>query len=469
MKNPLVAIKQGIASLFKANTFSHVDDRGWYTLFDFKTGAWQQDLQINRDNVLSQSAVFSCVTLIASDIGKLRLSLKEMNQNGIWQPVAIPSFTPVLKKPNHYQTRQQFIEQWATSKLTWGNTYVLKQRDARNVVTALYILHPEHVKPLVADNGDVFYEIQEDDLSRVFGYKPAIPASEIIHDRFNCLFHPLVGLSPIFASGLAATQGLAIQKNSAKFFENMSRPSGILSAPAAISDETALRLKEHWEKNFTQDNIGKIAVLGDGLKYEAMAINPIDAQMVQQLQMSGEQVCSTYHVPAFMAGVGALPSYDNIENLTQAYYGQCLQSHLEAIEALLDEGLGLDKVTGKIIGVEFELDDLFRMDSLKRIEVLEKGVRSAIFSPNEARAKLNMMPVEGGQTPYLQQQNYSLEALAKRDATDDPFLQNNGNNRVADNSSDNNDSSDDSESDDDIQEMTMALLNSIKKGLSHEV
>jgi phage portal protein BeeE len=169
-----------------------------------------------------------------------------------------------------------------------------------------------------------------------------------------------------------------------------------------------------------------------------------------------------------MVGVGELPSYDNIENLTQGYYGQCLQSHIESIEVLLDEGLSLDVVKSKTIGVEFELEDLFKMDGLKRIEMLSKGVSSAIYSPNEARKKLNMTPKEGGNSPYLQQQNYSLEALAKRDAND-PFLQNNAPNSLDANSTNDSSNDSDSESDDDIQEMTLSLLNSIKKGLSHEV
>jgi phage portal protein BeeE len=29
-----------------------------------------------------------------------------------------------------------------------------------------------------------------------------VPAREIIHDRFNCLFHPLVGISPLYAAAL---------------------------------------------------------------------------------------------------------------------------------------------------------------------------------------------------------------------------------------------------------------------------
>jgi phage portal protein BeeE len=48
-------------------------------------------------------------------------------------------------------------------------------------------------------------------------------------------------------------------------------------------------------------------------------------------------------------------------------------------------------------------------------------VKGGVMSPDEGRAKFNLGPVPGGNTPYLQQQNYSLAALAKRDAQEDPF------------------------------------------------
>jgi phage portal protein BeeE len=48
-------------------------------------------------------------------------------------------------------------------------------------------------------------------------------------------------------------------------------------------------------------------------------------------------------------------------------------------------------------------------------------VGGAIYSPDEARARFDKKPVPGGNSPYLQQQNYSLAALAKRDAQADPF------------------------------------------------
>jgi len=421
--NALQLIKRAVSGMMRkaAPTLSPVSDRGWFMLHDYKPGAWQADIQMSPESVLANWALYSCVSLIASDIGKLSVKLMQEDRE-IYREVDVPAFSPVLRKPNHFQTMQKFIESWVLSKLTRGNAYVLKVRDARGVVVALYVLDPTLVTPLVATNGAIYYQLQNDNLSGIFESMPAVPASEIIHDTGPTLFHPLVGVSPIFACGLAATQGLKIQQNSAKFFENMSRPSGMLTAPAQISDATALRLKTEWEKNFSGDNIGKVAVLGDGLTYEAMTVNPIDAELVAQLRMSAEMVCSTFHVPPFKIGAGAIPQGQKVEDLNQIYYSDCLQAHMEAIEALLEEGLGLDKrKDGVKYCVEFDLDDLLKMDSATMIDALNKSVSGGWMAPDEARARRNLPPVTGGATPYLQQQNYSLAALAKRDAQADPF------------------------------------------------
>lgn len=395
---------------------------GWLPIIrESFAGAWQRNITINRDTVLSNHAVFACQTLIASDISKLRIKLVGKDSNGIWSETSNPAFSPVLRKPNKYQNRIQFVEGWVLSKLQRGNTYVLKERDERNVVKRLHVLDPTLVQVLISDQGDVFYQLSND---RVVGIEETltVPASEIIHDRFNCLFHPLVGISPIFANGLAAMQGVAIQNNSTKFFQNNSQPGGILSAPTTIKQETADRLKAYWEANYTGDNAGKIAVLGDGLKYEAMAVTAHDAQLVDQLKWTAEVICSTYHVPPYKIGVGQMPSYNNIQSLNVEYYSQCLQSLIEAIELCLDEGLGIgDGVTtnGSTFGTEFDVENLLRMDAATQMDVLDKS--KGILSPNEQRAKLDRGPVAGGESPMLQQQNYSLAALAKRDAKEDPF------------------------------------------------
>jgi HK97 family phage portal protein len=394
------------------------DSRGgwWPVIRESFTGAWQKNISVRNDTVLSNAAVYACVTLIASDIAKIGLKLVQKDAvTGIWSETSAPAFSPVLRKPNRYQTRSKFIEQWLISKLVHGNAYILLERDQRQIVVAMYVLHPMRVKPLVAPDGSVLYALQQDTLSGIEDDQIVVPASEIIHDTMVPLFHPLCGVSPIFACGMAAMQGLAIQQNSTKFFQNGSNPGGILTAPGLIAKDTAARLKEYWDQNFTGANVGRVAVLGDGLKYEAMSVNAVDAQLIEQLKWSAEQVCSAYHVPAYMIGVGPPPSYNNIEALNQQYYSQCLQSLIESLEACIDEGLGLVDVVGKTYGSEFDLDDLLRMDTATKVKTYGDAVRGALMSPNEARAKFDLPEVDGGGTPYLQEQNWPLRLLADRE------------------------------------------------------
>lgn len=395
------------------------ENRGgwWPVIRESFTGAWQSNVTVDQNTVLSYHAVYSCMTLIASDISKLRIKLVEQTEGGIWQEVESNAFSPVLRKPNRFQNRIQFMESWVLSKLTRGNTYVLKVRDSRSVVVALYVLDPTRVKPLVADDGSVFHELNTDNMAAI-GEQVTVPASEIIHDRFNCLFHPLIGTSPIYAAGVAATQGLAIQNNSTRLFSNQSRPGGMLTAPGAIGDDTAKRLKEYWETNFTGENYGKIAVAGDGLKFESIGINAVDSQLIEQLKWTAEVVCSTFHVPPYKIGVGQMPTYSNIQSLNVEYYSQCLQGLIESAELCLDEGLGL---VDKKYGTEFDIENLLRMDTVTQMSSLKEAVSAGVMSPNEARKRLDLPPAKGGESPMIQQQNYSLEALAKRDSKEDPF------------------------------------------------
>nr|CAD6417789.1 phage portal protein [Rhizobium sp. Q54] len=394
----------------REKALSPVGERGWHRILESFSGAWQRNVEVNYDSVLSNHADFACRTLIASDIAKLRVKLVQKDSDGIWNEVNNPAYSPVLRKPNRYQNRIQFFESWVLSKLQRGNTYVMKQRDGRGVVTGLYVLDPTLVTVLVADSGDVFYELRTDHLAGLTE-RVVVPAREIIHDRFNCMFHPLVGISPIFASGLAAMQGLSIQNDSTLFFQNGAQPGGVLTAPGAISDDTAKRLKEYWDSNFSGKNAGKVAVLGDGLDYKAMKAKAVDSQLIEQLKWSAEVVCGVYHVPTFMIGVGQEPNYNNVQNLTIRYYSQCLQKLIEDLEACLDEGLGMDGIT---IGVEFDVDDLLRMDAQTQMDVLEKS--KGKMTVNEQRKRLNLKPVTGGDTVYLQEQDHSLEWLSRRDA-----------------------------------------------------
>lgn len=377
-------------------------------------GAWQNNDEWTVDTVVSHPTVYSCLTLIANDIGKMPHKLVEKDEEGIWTEVNANSpYWPVLRRPNRYQNHIQFKQWWIMSKLLRGNTYAIKQRDNRGIVTALYILDPCRVQVLVSESGDVFYQLSQDNLTGVTETSVTVPASEIIHDRMNCLFHPLVGTSPLFAAGVVANIGLKIINNTAWFFGNNSNPGGILIAPGSISPENAQRVKALWETNYGGvENAGKIAVLGDGMKFEPMRMSAVDSQMIQILEWTDSKICSVFHVPAYKVGVGTEPTYSNVEARNQDYYTQCLQSPIEEYEACMDEGLGLDGYTR---GIELDIEVLIRMDTAAQVAVLTQEVKGGLASINEGRFQRGRRPVEGGDSIWMQQQDTSLAALAERD------------------------------------------------------
>lgn len=411
--------KAAVAPMSSANTPGLTSGgRGWWPVVrEAFPGAWQRNIETPLVDVLSHPTVFACINLIASDIAKMRLQLVQEHENDVWVPVENPAFSPVIRTPNGYQTQQQFWESWLISLLTNGNTYSLLHRDLRDVVIRTTILDPWRVRPLVSPDGSVFYQLQSDDLAGV-PQSPVggvvVPASEIMHDRYKTLFSQLVGVPPLYAAGLPAWLGLKIHTNSSHFFENQSRPGGILTAPGAISQDTLDRLKEYWQDNFTGTKAGNLAIVGDGLKYEAMEQPADSSQLSEQWMAASQAIANAFKVPFYLVG-GPMPTYNNIQAQTVQYFTQCLQPLVTNAEQVLEKGLGLspDKIGGVRYGVQFNVNDLLWMDSSTMIDVIQKGIAAGVMTPNEGRAQINLEDVEGGNTPYLQQQYIPLSVAAQ--------------------------------------------------------
>ncbi|MEX0180024.1 MULTISPECIES: phage portal protein [unclassified Stenotrophomonas] len=389
---------------------------GWQPLVrEPFTGAWQRNMEERHDTILSYPTLYACLNRISSDIGKLPFQLKAENEDGIWRlENKNTSYWPVLRKPNAYQTAQQFREAWMLSKLLQGNTYVLKGRDERNVVTRLWVLDPCRVQPMVADSGDVFYQINYSSASNMLpdkypGEQLMVPASEIIHDRMNCFHHQLIGVPPLCAANWPAVKNLKILKDSTTFFSNGANPGGILTAPAGMSEDDALAVKEYWNSSFQGSNAGKVAVIGADMKFTPFAFKSADNQLVEQMRYSDEQVCQPFGIPPFKVGIGIIPAGTKPDEVNQMYYGDALQTHIEAMENLLDEGLGISRP----MGVELDLGPLLRMDVGKQADVETKLVGGNVKTPNEARLAFNLAPLDGGDTVYMQQQDYPLDQVSQ--------------------------------------------------------
>lgn len=386
----------------------------WRTIFEPFAGAWQQNKSESQATLVSYPTLYACLNRIAGDIGKLPFVIRK-RAGSTWNDIESPAFSPVLRKPNNYQTAQQFRESWALAKLLTGNVYVLKQRDNRGIVTQLYVLDSTRVLPLVSDDGAVFYQVD-------YGYgnnllpasypaeRLVIPAREIIHDRMNCFNHQLIGVPPLCAAYWPTVKNSKILTSASKFFANNAQPGGLLTAPAGMSKADADAVKSYWDANFSGDNAGKVGVIGADMKFTSFAMKGADAQLVEQMQYSDQQICQPFGVPPFKVGIGSIPAGLGVGAINLLYFDDALSAHIEAIENLLDEGLAIPSD----MGIWMDTEPLLRMDVAAQADVEVKLVGGKIKTPDEGRARFNLAPTGGGSTLWGQHQDYPLGILAER-------------------------------------------------------
>jgi HK97 family phage portal protein len=387
---------------------------GWRRIHEPYSGAWQQNVEEKQGTLVCYPTLSACLSAPSQDIGKLPFQLMQ-REGKVYVEVENPAYSPVLRKPNGYQTAQQFREAWILSKLMHGNTYVLKVRDNRGIVTDVYVLDPCRTMPLVSDSGDVYYQLQ---LSTSENLLPAnypastivVPAREIIHDRFNCYHHQLIGVPPLCAAYWPALKNLKILKSATEFFNNNAQPGGILTAPAGMSEEDAQAIQSYWASAYSGNNAGKVAVIGADMKFTAFAMKSADSQLVEQMKYSDEQICQPFRIKPYKIGIGNPPGGWKSDDVNVEYHSDALSPLIEAMENLLMEGLGISKP----LEIWLDTEPLWRMDEGKLAEVQTKLVQGMVRKPDEARRKFNDPPTPGGDTLWGQHQDYPLGMLANR-------------------------------------------------------
>lgn len=87
----------------KEKALQQPSSRGWTPIFSFVrepfAGAWQRNMEIRNETVLSYYAVFSCITLIASDVSKMSPAIQAKDSDGIWKEVTDANFDTLISKP----------------------------------------------------------------------------------------------------------------------------------------------------------------------------------------------------------------------------------------------------------------------------------------------------------------------------------------------------------------------------------
>ena len=142
---------------------------------------------------------------------------------------------------------------WSTAQCLRAETAGRAQRQ-----TALYLWTRCAQKPLVTPTAEVHYELEVRQYGGLEAESVVVPASKIIHDRMNC--HCPIRCSVGADSFMVLPQVRLRIIEDQNSFANHAHPGGMLWR-RSISQDTAERLKTHWNENSAGNNAGKIAAL----------------------------------------------------------------------------------------------------------------------------------------------------------------------------------------------------------------
>lgn len=374
-------------------------------------GSWQRNLNFSHDPaaLVAFSAVYSCVNIISGDLAKLPARIMQVMPSGEEKKLDNDPYETLLREPNGYQSGVDFIQVLMLAVLIHGNGYAYMVRNGRQEVSELHALDPRTTSPAVAADGSVFYRCGENLLAGIRA-GATIPARDIIHHRLPMAAGmPLVGVSPIYAAASSSAMGIRILQNSQAFFANMSRPSGQLVSASPIQPDQADKIEKKWEEKFGEGNQGKTAILGFGLKWEPITINAVDAQLIEQLRWSVEDVARVFRVPPFLLGDSSKVTYRNSEQLGRAYLAGCLGYHVQALQ----ERLNIAFDFGNAYKVQFDLDALLKTEIDTRYTAYTQALSAGWITINEVRMMEGYAPVPGGDENMVQIQNQPLSVVVE--------------------------------------------------------
>jgi HK97 family phage portal protein len=368
------------------------------------------------------SVVFACVALYARTIAQLPgQHFRKRDDNGA-DVILNSAASRILRKPNGYQTRSDFLYNLVSSHLMQGNGYALALRNSRNEVDALHLLDPKQVYPLIGEDGSIFYSVGPNQILEKLADPPGdnelrwvIPERDILHIRTFCPKHPLIGVPPLYyAAGAAALFDMGTA-GMANYFANMSRPSGVLRTDAVLSIAQIEKLRDVWEKQSKGIAIGGVPILTNGLKWEPYGqFNVADYQLLETLKLSINEIARVYAVPGALINDLTGATWNNVEQLITQWLRQGLAYYIDLIELNLDKLFGFERLPDFC---EFNVDTLLRPDFKTRMDGLARAVQAGIYAPNEARAVENLGAADHGDEPRVQQQMVPLSF-----ATDPPTL-----------------------------------------------
>lgn len=359
------------------------------------------DVRVSEASVLSLSAAWACINLLAGTIGSLPLDVYRIDRRGRRVLATDHPLWRVLREsPNADQTALDFWEGGQAALEIRGNMHARIERLGARIVALHPIFNPTVTRER---DGSIRYRWNEGGRSYDEGQEA------VFHVR-GFGGGPLGGLSTLAFGRQVFGLSTAVNTSAAATFANGVRPSLVFATDKLLGDQRNAVEKGLQDKHAGAMNAGRPMLLEGGLTPHNISFSPEDAQMLESRNFSVEEVCRFYGVPPHMIGhtAGNTQLGSSLDDQTRGFQKYALRRRVKRIEQAASKQLltPADRANG--VTLEFNLEGFLRADSKARAEFHASGLQNGWMTINEVREIEGLPPVAGGDTPRMQMQNVPI-------------------------------------------------------------
>jgi len=364
--------------------------------------------KITADVALRTTAVWACVRLAAEAAGAMNIRMFETLADG--SRVELPShwLMKLLRQPNRYQTRNEFIETIVINLLIAGNFYVRKGMTAGKV-SSLLCMSATQTEVNLTKNGD-----------KTFTFTDGRDAGTFAHENvWHGMLMPsnsIVGLSPIQYGGRTIGIADAADSRVNTLAANGFKPTGVLMVDKLLKDEQREQIRGQFNDLMTGEG-DPLKVLEAGMTYQQVSLSPKDAQLLETRQYSVEDICRLFGTPSVLVNDTKASTVwgTGIGEIKQGYYTLTLQPMLMRVAASMERWLLTPQDRAKNLSIEFDFAQFLRGDEATQVSTAAAAIAGNVSTIDEARARRGDPPLPdgAGKVMYAQSQMVPVGSEAR--------------------------------------------------------
>ena len=351
------------------------------------------------EKALSEATYFACIKLLSEALGKMPLKLLRHNEkNGVATMRKHPLYRILHDRPNPYMTATSFWSTVEYNRNHYGNAYVWIKGAGKNLT--LWILPSESVEvwyddaKILADQPDIYYLYSVGERTFKFG------SEEILHFKASNMADGLIGIS--VRDQLKSTIGGAIKSQTMlnKLYSSGFTAKAALQYTGSLSDanvKTLISGIERYAKGELADTgVENFIPIPVGFGITPLNIKLADNQYIEVKYYTSAQIAAAFGIKPYQYNDLTKSSYASAEAQQLSFYVDTLLYILKQYEEELTYKLLSTEEIDQGYHFKFNVAVILRADLATQIQTLSTGVSNFIYTPNEARAMLDLEAKEGG-------------------------------------------------------------------------